>query len=448
VLSDAVNTPGLGTSAGIENLRDLLNRGLGDVGTCKIVDVEPKNPKAGLDSTIYVDASIPFANSSTNGTASMTLLGSTLSAPVTRFGFGEPAVFGSIVVPANVSSNAAAQVGQVVVTASSVIGPQVGGVCPEGSGPSPGGQCIISCTTAPVSVTWESPPVPEIKLFLVAPSTINAANPTPIGLTWIVKNAKSVTIDQGVGEVDSKAGVVFELPPDKDTTYTLTAVGARPQDTKTATQKVTVTKPLTVNINSPGSGLVTASSGTVTGNVFPAPSAPGLFSATISVNGVPKLSVPVDGAGNFSGAVALAKTTNPSLLNLVNPDLGVGGCGDRSTSVSVQNSNALSDVENVIGVTVTDGSQQASSSVTVVHAVRLFDFVVDWLSCPPINKNEERNIILGPNEATSVGTVDCGCKNAPEGCHGPCTVQASVATSLGILFDNATWTFNVAGPCP
>jgi len=72
--------------------------------------------------------------------------------------------------------------------------------------------------------------------------------------------------------------------------------------------------------------------------------------------------------------------------------------------------------------------------------------VVNWLSCPPLNKNQVLNTAVGPNPTVAVGTVDCGCTSA-SGCNMTCAVRASVATSVGTVQSDATWTFNVAS-CP
>ena len=258
-----------------------------------------------------------------------------------------------------------------------------------------------------------------------------------------------MTIDQGVGEVDTKSGFSFELPPDQDTTYTLTAVGARPQDTRTATQTVKVTNstPFTVSITSPGgNSQTTATSVAVTGKVTPAPGK--TLNGTITVNGGSAVPVTVDAAGNFAGSVPLAKVVGPSDLGVNNPNLGVTSCGDRSVPVTVQNFKPASEVTNTIAVTVTDGPRQASAAVTVLHAVQLNSFTVTWLSCDPLNKNQALGTVLGAGQTVTVGTVDCGCKGSSNGCQASCEVRAAVGTSVGTVQDNATWTFNVAGPCP
>jgi hypothetical protein len=431
-------------SAAAKNLTNLADASLQNLGQCTLNHVDPAAPEAGLTGAIYVNATIPFAGPTTNVTATVTLRGGQFSASLDR---GPYVSVGQVGIPANQSANAAGEVSTVVVTATSVVPGSSAGTCIPPS-TAQGGQCVVSCTTPTQNVVWKDPPGPEIKLFLAAPLTIDAANPVPVVLAWNVANATQVTIDQGVGEV-AHQGSSFELPPDQDTTYTLTAIGARPQDTRTATQTVKVTNstPFTVSITSPGgSSQTTATSVAVTGTVTPAPGK--TLNGTITVNGGSAVPVTVDPAGNFAGSVSLARVTTAADLSLANPDLGVTACGDRSVPVTLRNLRTASDATNTIAVTVTDGPRQASAAVTVLHAVQINSFVVNWLSCPPLNKNQALSTVLGAGQTVTVGTVDCGCNGSPSGCHASCSVSASVGTSVGTIQDSATWTFNVAGPCP
>lgn len=434
----------VGNNSATKNLGNLVEQGLSKLGKCEIDALFPAAPSAGLGAGISVGASIPL-NDGAVVVASTTVHGKSISAPLGGSGGSYGGVLG---VPSDVSANAAGEVSAVTVTATSIVAGGSNGVCIPPSTPQ-GGQCILSCTTPAKNIVWANPSVPEIKLFLAQPSTIDSAKPTPVILAWNVADATSVTIDQGVGQVDPKAGSTFELPPDQDTTYTLTAVGARPQDTRTAQQtvKVTNTQPLSVSITSPGGNAqLTDSTVAVTGTVSPAPSAGVSMTARISVNGVPKASVPVDASGNFSGAAGLDRLTPAAAVAVNNPSLGVNTCGEKSTSVTVTNRASPSSVQNTIEVTVTDGSRQASAAVTVFHAVLLNSFVVNWLDCRPLDKNQARSSAIGPGQTAAVGTVDCGC-TAKDGCHGACTVRARVGTSVGPAESTATWTFNV-GSCP
>jgi hypothetical protein len=86
---------------------------------------------------------------------------------------------------------------------------------------------LISCRTAP----------PAIILFNVTPSEINLGQSTT--LKWDIKDAASVTIDQGIGEVAAAGSV--KLSPTKTIAYTLTAANAGG----------TVSKSLVVYVNPP-----------------------------------------------------------------------------------------------------------------------------------------------------------------------------------------------------
>jgi hypothetical protein len=434
----------LGNGAAIKNLSNLVDQGLQRLGKCEIDYLSPAAPSAGLAAGILVTATIPFYGANTTAIATTTVNGKSISAPLA--GGGRSCCAGFLAIPSDTSASAAGEVSPVTVTATSVVARTSGGCIPPST--EQGGQCVIACTTPAQNLVWANPTIPDIKLFLAQPSTIDPASPTPVVLAWSVADAKAVTIDQGVGEVDRKSGSSFELPPDQDTTYTLTAVGARPQDTRTAQQtvKVTNSQPLSVSITSPGGNAqLTTTSVAVTGKVTPAPGK--TLPGTITVNGASAVPVTVDASGNFSGAVTLDKITSTGVLALNNPSLGITTCGDRSTTVTVTNNATPASVQNTIEVTVTDGARQASAAVVVFHAVRITSFVVNWLSCPPLNKNLAMSSVVNASQTVTAGTVDCGCKNSPGGCHATCTVQASVGTSVGTVQNEATWTFNVAS-CP
>ena len=84
-------------------------------------------------------------------------------------------------------------------------------------------------------------------------------------------------------------------------------------------------------------------------------------------------------------------------------------------------------------------------AVVVFNTVLVDQFRVEWLSCPPINKNEPLSFELGAGQSVSVGTVSCGVQSG--GFCQTCSVRASARTSLGTVSSNSTWAFNVK-PCP
>ena len=88
---------------------------------------------------------------------------------------------------------------------------------------------VISCRPDP----------PSILLFTATPSEINSGATST--LKWGVKDATSVTIDQGVGEVAANGSK--ELSPSKTIAYTLTATNAGGTVTRAVVLYVTVPPP-------------------------------------------------------------------------------------------------------------------------------------------------------------------------------------------------------------
>ena len=88
---------------------------------------------------------------------------------------------------------------------------------------------VISCSQEP----------PSILLFTATPSEINSGATST--LKWGVKDATSVTIDQGVGEVAANGSK--EVSPSKTTAYTLTATNAGSTVTRALVLYVTVPPP-------------------------------------------------------------------------------------------------------------------------------------------------------------------------------------------------------------
>jgi len=81
------------------------------------------------------------------------------------------------------------------------------------------------------------PEPPAIILFSATPSEINLGEST--NLKWLIKDATSLTIDQGLGEVAATGSI--ELSPTKTTAYTLTATNAGG----------TVSKSVVIHVNPP-----------------------------------------------------------------------------------------------------------------------------------------------------------------------------------------------------
>ena len=75
---------------------------------------------------------------------------------------------------------------------------------------------------------------PEINSFTAEPSTIERGQSST--LSWSISNATDMSIDHGVGAVQSRAQ--RQVFPSATTTYTLTAIGPGGSDTRTVTVEV------------------------------------------------------------------------------------------------------------------------------------------------------------------------------------------------------------------
>jgi hypothetical protein len=437
----------VGVGPGVKNLRDLINKSTARVGACYVQSVYPGAPKAGVDTAIEVYAQAPFRSSLGSGVARLTVRGQQFVGNLFSVAGRNDVQAGAIAVPRNVSESAAGEASELVVTLTGPIGPPIQGQCLDGT--LQGGQCVVSCTTGPKAVVWKAPPLPDIKLFLAAPSTIDKVKPTPVALVWSVKDATSVTIDQGVGEVAGQ-GQTVELPPDQDTIYTLTAVGARPQDIVKATQKVTVTDStpfaITLTVGS-GNEVTTDSTITVGGKVTPTPP-PGTVVA-VGVNGVPVTQAAVDGGGSYFATVTLTKISSSGKLTLSNPARSLTVCGSHPPSiVTLFNTASPAEVQNVINATVlkTGAPDSNIASLTITHAVRLTGARVIWSgACSGANETfAVGGKILRPGESLQVGTIPCGLFPCP-GFTGTCSpvARVTVDTSVGFLFADAVWAVKV-----
>lgn len=83
------------------------------------------------------------------------------------------------------------------------------------------------------------PPKPSISQFTADPSSIERGQSAT--LRWTVANATDISIDQGIGAVQSNGS--RQVFPSNNTTYTLVANGPGGSDTKQVTVSVTVPPP-------------------------------------------------------------------------------------------------------------------------------------------------------------------------------------------------------------
>ena len=91
----------------------------------------------------------------------------------------------------------------------------------------------------PAPVEKPAPPKAAINSFTVEPSTIEKGQSAT--LRWSISNATDMSIDQGVGAVQSEGS--RQVFPTATTTYTLSATGPGGTDSKTATVEVTTPPP-------------------------------------------------------------------------------------------------------------------------------------------------------------------------------------------------------------
>lgn len=110
------------------------------------------------------------------------------------------------------------------------------------------------------------PEPPAILLFSATPSEINRGESTT--LKWYIKDATSVTIDQGLGEVAATGSV--ELSPAKTIAYTLTATNTGGTVSKSVVINVTTPtpQPTTPDTTPPVIKNISASSETETSTVI------------------------------------------------------------------------------------------------------------------------------------------------------------------------------------
>lgn len=436
-LDSLVHALAAGNSGAIKNLSTAISSSLRGLDTCRINGVEPGSPVAGVDDKVVVAANIALNGIGAAMTSTLTVAGSPLTNQRLVGFFGSQ--HDTFSVPKSLSLQAAGTSSTVTITARSNVGPFANGSCPAGTdADSPPGTCFISCTTPPFSFVWSKAPQKPDVFFTAFPPKVQKGAPTPIILAWAVKNATAVSIE-GLGDVPF-SGQDVQLPPDSDTIYKLTATGAN-GDKFVSTAKVEVEQTPLVTLTFPGNnsnfpGTTVAVTGTVQN------ARPGDL-VDIRVNGASRGTFPVSG-GAFSTSVALDKTVSFNDLALANPSTSVTANGSVNTPVTLSNNKSRNETRNEITAAVV-GVPTSLDARVVFHTVLVDRFIVDWLSCPPLNKNEPLSFELGGGQSAPVGTVSCG---VPSGgfCQ-TCSVRASARTSVGTVSSDATWTFDVK-PCP
>ena len=452
LLASIANAP----SAKGQELSTLVNNTVGSfaLGACSMEDVPQGTAGVAFNPTIK--AHIPFGGDSGKTAVNMTGAVGVPGGPLTSQGGGN--WLATLHVTADESKDAAGQQSSVNVSASTPFlvsnpdgstrkfFPTPSNPCPAGSTPNPGdnGACAITCSVSK-SFTWKPGALGTVKLT-ASTDKIFRGSGASVELTAQVENAKSAAIT-GVGTVNGGQGLkksTFTVKPTETTSYTLLAIPVTGEP-KSDRVTVTVLAAPVIAITSPASDTtVTSDSVTVTGTVSPVPE--GGASVRLGINGGQADTVTVDGSGRFTGTVKLTRTVTQGDIVLSNPSVLVERRGHQEQPVTVEVTRPRSDFSNSITATlVTPALNPApSSGVAVVHAARVTRFVVNWTSCPPLNKNEGRSSELTGGGFLTIGTVECG-HIGHEEAHANCGVTASVQTSVGAVSKPAVWTFDI-GP--
>jgi hypothetical protein len=209
-------------------------------------------------------------------------------------------------------------------------------------------------------------------------------------------------------------------------------------------------KPYALTLSSGGNDVTTDSSVTVGGKVTPAPPAGTTLSVAVGVNGVPVVTVPVDGSGAYFATFTLPKLTTVAKLTLSNPPRNLTTCGAHPASVvTLFNTAGPADVQNVINAAVVKDGGGVNSNVaeiTVTHAVKLLSAQVLWTGrCSGANDTfPVAGKVLRSFESLELGTIPCGLFPCP-GFKDTCApvARVSVDTSVGFIFADAVWNVDV-----
>ncbi len=252
--------------------------------------------------------------------------------------------------------------------------------------------------------TMQTPPVTVVS-FAAQPATIQQGESST--LSWVVQNATSVTIDNGIGSVNASSGSV-SVSPTQTTTYTLTATGA--SGTVTQRQTVTVTSvignpqiirfeanPMTIN---PGqqSTLSWTTSGGATATISSVGSVPLNGSTTVSPTQTTTYTLTVTSSDNKTVSapitVVVAPISVPQIVVFTASPTVISAGGSSQLCWQVNNATNISiapgvgnnlPANNCVPVTPTqtttyiltamNAAGQIQQSVTVnVGAVRILSF--------------------------------------------------------------------------
>jgi hypothetical protein len=158
--------------------------------------------------------------------------------------------------PTNIMAGESATLNWATVNASTVsIAPTVGAVANSGNiavSPTQTTTYVITATgtggtantnTCSVTVTVAAGSLPRVIQFSASPATISSGQSS--SLLWVVENATSVSISNGVG-ANLSLGGTQSVSPSATTTYTLTATNSAGSVTASTTINVNVVPPPTI----------------------------------------------------------------------------------------------------------------------------------------------------------------------------------------------------------
>jgi hypothetical protein len=243
--------------------------------------------------------------------------------------------------------------------------------------------------TATTEVSTLSPTGPQIRQFTANPASIQSGQNST--LVWVVDNATSVSINQGVGNVDARSGSV-SVSPTVNTTYTLTATNAN--GSVTATQTVTV-----------GGGGGVGNPQIIRFEANPVTIQPGQTSTlSWTTNGASSVSI-----SNGVGSVALNGSTVVTPAQTTTYTLTASSSDGRSVSAPVTVIVATGTIPQIVVFTANPPTIDAGTSSKLCWQV-----------------NGSTNITITPGVGTNLNANDCA------------TVSPTTTTTYTLTAINAT----------
>ncbi len=210
------------------------------IGTVALQGSAPVSPTT---TTTYV---LTASNGATQQTAQTVVV----------VGSNQPMVQFCYATPTNIMAGESATLNWATVNASGVsIAPTVGAVANSGNiavSPTQTTTYVITATgtggtantnTCSVTVTVAAGSLPRVIQFSASPATISSGQSS--SLLWVVENATSVSISNGVG-ANLSLGGTQSVSPTATTTYTLTATNSAGSVTASTTINVNVVPPPTI----------------------------------------------------------------------------------------------------------------------------------------------------------------------------------------------------------